>query len=71
MDRELDWSFGAAIAIGMVVVVGLLFWCVYAVTASNNETEVAVVTACVSNGGSWVVDRHDGECWQKNFRGSD
>jgi len=35
----------------------------------GNAAKVGIIEACVSNGGSWVMDGRTGECWQKDFGG--
>jgi hypothetical protein len=55
--------FGATTAIVITVISVVIF---LSIQDSNRSTE-AIVTACVSNGGSWILDGTDGECWQKDL----
>jgi hypothetical protein len=57
------------IVIGTVIILVTSAICaaIYLSVKDSNETTKSVVTACVSNGGSWILDGPDGECWQKDL----
>jgi hypothetical protein len=66
--QKYDLLQTVAMCIGIVLVVAtIVAGVVYNIDASN-ESETAIVEACVSNGGSWVAGPDGFECVQEGPR---
>jgi flagellar basal body-associated protein FliL len=57
------------IVIGTVITLVTAAICaaIYLSVKDSNATTREVVNSCVSNGGSWIIDGADGECWQRDM----
>jgi len=69
VDKHEDRVFATIIIVALAVVVVAIVVAVIMTTKDGNAAKVGIIEACVSNGGSWVMDGRTGECWQGNFGG--